>query len=160
MSWSHQQVDHYTVRAWTGRSKVTVEVISSCAVMCGLYLVCYGTAQAVRERERVSVWERCGNVGNSERQEGFPLRHFFHTRPGVPFFIIIMRFTVSCPVAGNTVWTAPRSTRTLLQWYKYCLKTLLINLLHSLHKKNTLISLNSTFCNQILFDWSSIWEFI
>lgn len=73
---------------------------------CGRFQLYFGT---------VALTHQCGGVRGvgtaeaSERQEGFPPRHFFHPMTRIP----IMAFTASCPVATNTVWTAPRFTQSL-----------------------------------------------
>lgn len=50
--------------------------------------MCYGTAQLHKQAEREGEYIKERGVGTkeiSERQEGFPLRHFFHPVTGIFF---------------------------------------------------------------------------
>lgn len=79
---------------------------SSGDTTCGRFQLYFGTAALTHQCGGVRV---VGTTEASERQEGFPPRHFFHPMTRIP----IMPFTASCPVATNTVWTAPRFTQSL-----------------------------------------------
>lgn len=103
---------NYTVRKWVQECQRSLLRSYLPLLWCQDYfwhIMCIGS-----QRKRL-YGRGVGTKETGERQEGFPLIHFFHPGTRILFFknyyyYIIANFTSSCSAGNGTVWTAQRST--------------------------------------------------